>query len=81
MSYRTNDKLHVVLACGIGLVAILTGGIGGGCWWQLFAKTPLDGSPNFWVMLSLAVVITVVALIMLAVSVWAIVDVVRVRRM
>lgn len=81
MSYRTNGPLHVVFAVAIGLFAIPVGGVAGLCWWQLFARAPLAGALDFWVTFGLAVILTIVALGMALVSVWVLVDVVRVRRM
>lgn len=81
MSYRTNNRLHVVLAIAIGLFALPVGGAAGLCWWQLFARTPLDGNPDFWVMFALAAVLTIATAAMIAASVWVVFDVWRTRRM
>ena len=81
MSYRTNDRLHVVFAVAIGLFALPVGGVAALCWWQLFARAPLADALDFWVAFGLAAILTIVALGMVLVLAWVLVDVVRVRRM
>lgn len=76
MSYRTNDKLHVVLALTIGITGIIVGGLAFGSWWYAGRL----GGGDFWGMFALALILTVVAVALVGVAAWAIVDVVRVRR-
>jgi uncharacterized membrane protein len=77
VSYRTSDRLHVVMGTLFLLLGVIAGAIAGGSWWYWSTLRQPEGDvAMFWV----SVIVTISAAALGVLGTWVLVDVVRVRR-